>query len=374
MNQETIYDVIIIWAGAAGMFTAIHAPKSMSKLLLEKNKKIGVKVLMSGGERCNVSNIDIEPERDYFGLNTKSLYSVFKKFSNYDMMNFLEDRGVKTQIEDRGRIILASGKATELVALLEQELIKNNTEIAKNLGAEDIEIIPEWGFVVTAGWQKYTTKKVVVSSGGKSFSAVGTDGWGYRIAQKFGHTVNEPFKWLCGMVSREDLSEISGTTVFLDMILYDGAYPVYSEWDGSFLFTHFGVSGPMIYNAAVRLGEYMRSKWVSPENEAQFMRENISLKLSFKEESLTKKLAKFFELWGEIMEKTLHINDLRSWNEAKVTGGGVILDELTKNFESKLLPGLYMAWEVIDITGKTWGFNLQSAWSQGFIIGQSFHQ
>jgi len=130
--SENIYDIAIIGAGAAGMFTAINAPKNSSKILLEKNKKIGVKVLMSGGERCNVSNIDIEPERDYFGMNTKSLYSVFKKFSNYDMMSWLEDRGVKTQIEDRGRIILASGKATELVALLERELRKNNTEIILN--------------------------------------------------------------------------------------------------------------------------------------------------------------------------------------------------------------------------------------------------
>ncbi len=97
------------------MFTAISAPKNISKLLLEKNNKIGTKVLMSGGERCNVSNIDIEPERDYFGMNTKSLHAVFQKFSNYDMMGWLEDRGVATQIEDRGRIILASGRATELV-------------------------------------------------------------------------------------------------------------------------------------------------------------------------------------------------------------------------------------------------------------------
>lgn len=89
---QKIYDLIIIGAGAAGMFTAIHAPKDASKLILEKTKKLGTKVLMSGGERCNVSNIDIEPERDYFGKNTKALHSLFKRFSNYDMMDWLESR------------------------------------------------------------------------------------------------------------------------------------------------------------------------------------------------------------------------------------------------------------------------------------------
>lgn len=89
---------------------------------------------------------------------------------------------------------------------------------------------------------------------------MGTDGWGYRIAQKFGHTINEPFKGLCGMVTRENLADISGSTVFLDIELFDDEKLVYSEADGSFLFTHFGVSGPMIYNAVVRLGEYLREK------------------------------------------------------------------------------------------------------------------
>ena len=350
---QKIYDLIIIGAGAAGMFTAIHAPKELSKLILEKNNKIGTKVLMSGGERCNVSNIDIEPERDYFGRNTKSLYGVFGKFSNYDMMSWLEEKGVRTQIEDRGRIILASGRAIELVALLEKELLKNNTEIQLNRGAEDIIKREDGVFEIKSGEHLFLGKKVVVSSGGKSFASVGTDGWGYRIAEKFGHSLNEPFKGLCGMVTREDLSEISGSTVFLDITLYDDDKIVYSEAKGSFLFTHFGVSGPMIYNAVVKLGEYLRKKSISSEEEQHYIKEYISLKITFHPDSLTKKLEKFFMLSPENMEKVLHINDLRSWAEAKVTGGGVLVDELDKNFQSKIIPGLYFIGEVIDITGKT---------------------
>ncbi len=369
---KNIYDLIVIWAWAAGMFTAIHAPKTMKKLLLEKNNKIGIKVLMSGGERCNVSNIDIEPERDYFGKNTKAMYSPFKQFSNYDMIWFLEDRWVTTQIEDRGRIILASGKATELVDLLRKEILNNNTEIALNSWVESLEKQNDGSFKIISWSDTFYAKKVVISSGWKSYSSVGTDGWWYKVAQKFWHTINEPFKGLCGMVSRENMADISGTTVFLSIELYCWEELVYSESDGSFLFTHFWVTGPMIYNAAVRLWEYMRKSGVSPENEAAFIRDNISLKLKFIADSMTKKLEKFFTLWEEDMERTIHINDLRSWNEAKVTGGWVLLDELTKNFESKLVSWLYMIGEVIDITGKTWGFNLQSAWSQWYVVGQSF--
>lgn len=334
---------------------------------------------MSGGERCNVSNIDIEPERDYFWKNTKALHSLFKRFSNYDMIDWIESRGVQTHIEDRGRIILHSGRATELVDILQKELHKNNTEIRYNTPAEDVILRKDGVFEVytkspdswESGLTSFLTHKLVISSGGKSFASVGTDGWGYRIAQKFGHTINEPFKGLCGMVTRENLADISGSTVFLDIELFDDEKLVYSEADGSFLFTHFGVSGPMIYNAVVRLGEYLREKWISAEQEALYIKDHITLKIKFNEASLTKKLEKFFELSPEKMEIILHINDLRGWAEAKVTGGGVFLDELDKNFQSKLIPNLYFIGEVIDITGKTWGFNLQSAWSEGFVVGKS---
>ena len=156
-----------------------------------------------------MSNIDIEAERDYFGKNTKALHSLFKRFSNYDMINWLESRGVATHIEDRGRIILHSGRATELVDILQKELQKSNTEIRYNSPAEDIILREDGVFEIISGENIFLTKKLIISSGGKSFASVGTDGWGYRIAQKFGHTLNEPFKGLCGMVTQENLADIS---------------------------------------------------------------------------------------------------------------------------------------------------------------------
>ena len=373
--SEKIYDLAVIGAGAAGMFACIWAPKEMSKILLEKNEKIGKKVLLSWGERCNVSNVDIKPEEDYFGSNKKALYSLFKKFSNYDMIDWIESRWVKTHIEDRGRIILHSGKAQELLVLLESELKKNNTEIRCNFAVEDVE--KEWDIFIirkkeseTGQIQVLKAKRVVVSSGGKSFAQVGTDGWGFRLAKKFDIALSEPYKWLCGMITKEDLKELSGSTLFLEFQLFDDIKMIYSEY-GSFLFTHFGLSGPLVFNGVIRLWEYLREKWIV-EDDVTYIKDHINITLIFNNNHMTKRVRDFFNLSEENMGAQLRVNDLRTWAEAKVTGGGVLVDELDKNFQSKKVPWLYFIGEVLDLTGKTWGFNLQVAWSAGYVVGKSF--
>lgn len=363
-----LYDLAVIWAGAAGIFACIHAPKNMTKILLEKNDKIGKKVLLSGGERCNVSNIDINPEVDYFGKNKKALHALFSKFSNYDMIDWLESRGVKTHIEDRGRIILHSGKAQELVSLLDTELRKNNTQIVTNFAVEDVEKEGEI-FLIKSGENIIKAKKVVISTGGKSFAQVGTDGWGFRLAEKYGIALTEPYKWLCGLITKQDLKELSGSTLFLEFRLFDGKKLLYSEY-GSFLFTHFGLSGPLVFNGVIRLGEYLRDIWVI-ENETTYIKDHITIELVFNEEHMTKRVRDFFELREEKMSVSLEVNDLRTWAEAKVTGGGVMIDELNKDFECKKVPWLYFIGEVLDLTGKTGGFNLQVAWSAGYVVGKS---
>lgn len=364
-----MYDVAIIWAWASGIFAGIHAPKNLKKVLLEKNNKLWVKVLLSGGERCNVSNIDINPEEDYFWKNKKALLGLFKKFSNYDMMSWLEERGIETQIEDRGRIILKSWKSVELVNLLTSELQKNNCEIITNFPATRIEKNGDI-FTIYSEEKKIEAKKVIIATWGKSFAQVGTDGWGYKIAESFWIEVVTPYKWLCWLVTREDLSSISWSTLMLTLEIYDTNKLIYSEY-GSFLFTHFWLSGPLIFNGVLKIGEHLRNLGVWSDNEVSYIKENISIKLVFDTEKLTKRVEKFFELTEEKMDAILHINDLRSWSEAKVTGGWVLLDELSNTFESRKVPGLYFIGEVLDVTGKTGWFNLQSAWSEGYVVGKS---
>jgi predicted Rossmann fold flavoprotein len=376
MPQE-IYDIIVIGSGAAGMFACIHSPSSLKKLLLEKNNALGKKVLLSGGERCNVSNISIDPEEDYFGKNKKALFSLFKKFSNYDMISWLEERWVQTHIEDRGRIILHSGKSQELLILLQKELQNSNTEIRLNTPIIDVDKEGDIFKVFSEG-EVFYSKKIIISTGGKSFAQVGTDGWWFRMAEKFWIKLVEPYKWLCALVTRQDLSLLSGTTVFLEVQIYDDEREIYREY-GSFLFTHFGISGPLIFNGVLKIGEVLRDKWINTDTELTYMRDHIRVKLIFNEEHMTKKIRDFFGFdWTQrpVSEETglttwLDVNDMRTWAEAKVTGGWVELDELTNTFESKKIPGLYFIGEVLDLTGKTGWFNLQVTWSEGYVVGKS---
>ncbi|MDQ7009772.1 MAG: NAD(P)/FAD-dependent oxidoreductase [Candidatus Gracilibacteria bacterium] len=394
-----IYDVIIVGAGAAGLFAGINLPKKYKKLILEKNKNPGIKVLLSGGERANVSNMNIDIERDYFTQNKKALFSVFKKYNQWDIQSFFAENGINIIEEDRGRLILESGDSKELLNLLIKKAKDNKCEIKCNSDVKKIEPHPsplligkgiEHLFKIeTEDKQKYQAKNVIVSSGGKSFFQVGTTGEGYSFAKSFGLNIIEPTRALVGLSSKRDFKELSGSSLKLEIILKDKPSPqpsplkgegvdtkekiIYSEY-GPLLFTHFGISGPIVFNTGNALGEYLSSlKIESEQDKINYILENINIELKINPENSTKKINKFFEKELE-KDETIEfgLQDWRSWKEAKATGGGIDLNELDKNFMSKKAAGLYFIGEVVDVTGKTGGFNLQWAWSSGFICGRSF--
>ncbi len=366
-----MYDIIIIWWGAAGLFCSIFAPKNQKKIILEKNATLGKKVILSGGERCNVTNIDITPEDDYFGENIKAMHSLLAKFSNYDMIDWIEKRGITTCVEDRGRVILESGKSKDLLDLLLGESRKNNTEIRTLSDIAKIEKIDDIFLVHLASWEVIEGKNLVISTGGKSFSQVGTDGFGYTIAKQFDIEMVDPYRGLCGMVTREDLAELSGSTLDLTLSVFDGKKHLYDE-KGAFLFTHTGLSGPIVFNAVIKLGEHVRKLGFKESQQKAYFEEHITLRLTFNEASMTKRVHSFFELSDTKNEVILHLSDLKTWAEAKVTGGWVRLSELTNTFECKKIEHLYFIWEVLDLTGKTGGFNLQQAWATGYVCGRNF--
>ncbi len=384
--MQTHFDIIIIWAWAAGLFTSIESPAYLSKLILEKNKNPWVKVLLSGWERANVSNIDIDPQRDYFGQNKKALIGMFKKYNQFDTMWFFAENAVNIVEEDRGRLILESWDSRELLELLVKKSKENNSKIECNTSVVDIMKIGEKFEILSQNWTRYTCDKLVITTGWKSFSQVWTTGDGYKWAQNFGHTLITPHRWLCGLVTKKDLSEISWVScdVKLEVISILSNKTIYTEtWP--LLFTHFWVSGPIIFNAWVAIWEYINSLDLTefifhldfskiPENEKEdyiernFLKENISLKLTFDLQNTPKRIIKFFELVQENLDINLELQDYRTWKEAKVTGWWIKLDELTNNLESKLVSWLYFAWEILDITGKTWWFNLQFAWTSWHIV------
>jgi len=202
---------------------------------------------------------------------------------------------------------------------------------------------------------------------------VGTDGFGYVIAKQFGIEMTDPYRGLCGMVTREDLAELSGSTLDLTLSLFDDKKLLYDE-KGSFLSTHTGLSGPIVFNAVIKLGEHLRKLGIKESQQKSYFEEHITTKLTFNEESMTKRVKSFFGLDETVNDTVLHLQDLKSWNEAKVTGGGVKLSELNNCFESKKIENLYFIGEVLDLTGKTGGFNLQQAWATGYVCGRGFEK
>ncbi len=420
MNK--VYDVVIIWWGAAGLFAGICLDKKLSKVVLEKNEKPGIKVLLSGWERANVSNMDIDPERDYFTQNKKFLLSVFAKYTNWDIMSFFADAWVNIVEEDRSRLILESGDSKELLACLLKKLKENNCDLKNNHDVVDIEpitpsalsgsslhegakdIIPlvegdVWGtkiggveqlfIITTRDWKKYTAKNVILSSGGKSFSQVWTTGEWYTMSEKLGLSIVSPYRTLCGMATKRDLSEISWVSSVVDMKLVDrkwspqssgqlplslsGAKVIYREkWP--ILFTHFGVSGPIIHNCSNAVWEYLNKLWLEESEFEKYILDNLSLDISFDIENTAKRVVKFFELHDENLDINLELQNWRSWKEAKATGGWVDTDELDNYMQSKKHPWLYIIGEVVDVTGKTGWFNLQWAWSSWFVAAQGINK
>ncbi|MDC0506129.1 aminoacetone oxidase family FAD-binding enzyme [Candidatus Gracilibacteria bacterium] len=385
--MSKLYDVVIIGGGAAGLFAGICLDKKLSKIVLEKNEKPGIKVLLSGGERANVSNMDIEPERDYFTQNKKFLLSVFAKYNNWDIMSFFAEAGVNIVEEDRSRLILESGDSKELLACLLKKLKENNCDLKNN--HDIVDITPDGdGFIVSCiEGRKYKAKKVILSSGGKSFGQVGTTGEGYNMSEKLGLSLVTPYRTLCGMATKRDLSEISGVSSVVDMKLVDNSPNPFAKGEqdqvkskiiyqekGPILFTHFGVSGPIIHNCSNAVGEYLNKIGLQEEEFEKYMIENLSLDLRFDLENSAKRLVKFYELTEESLDVNLGLQNWRSWKEAKATGGGVDTAELDNYMQAKKQPGLYIIGEVVDVTGKTGGFNLQWAWSSGFVAAQGINK
>jgi len=370
-----IYDTIIIWAWAAGLFTGINLPKNQKKLILEKNKTPWVKILLSGWERANVSNVDIEAERDYFSQNKKFLLWVFAKYNNWDLQSFFALNWVNIVEEDRWRLILESWDSRELLNLLVKKVRENKCEIKWNCDVKSIKKLDKLFEIQTKDKQKFLAKNVIVSTGWKSFFQVWTTWEWYNFAKDFWLKIINPTRALVGLVTKEDLKELSWISLDLEVKLFDIKSPkriIYKEF-WPLLFTHFWVSGPIIFNTSNAIWEYLNKIWVEEKSFEKYILENLKLKLTFWSK-VPKRVEKFFNLISlEEKEIILNLQNWRSWKEAKATGWWVDLNELDKNFMAKKVYGLYFIWEVVDVVGKTWGFNLQWAFSSGYVCGKSFN-
>ena len=398
--------VIIIGGGAAGMMAAYQAAKCGNDVsLYEKNEKLGKKIFITGKGRCNVTNAcEIEELLDHVVTNKEFLYSGFYSFTNDAMMGLLEELGCPLKVERGNRVFPVSDHSSDVIAALQRGLRKENVDIYFNTTVKKILI--EDGIVTgvrLASGDTVKADKVVVATGGMSYQATGSTG---DVARKAGHKVTKLTPALVPFEIKEDyckqLMGLSLRNVAVTMTA-DGK-KVYDDF-GEMLFTHFGISGPVVLSASSYIGRYQGK-------ELKFI---IDLKPALNKEQLDHRVLKDFnktlnkdfvnsldhllpkklipvmiELSGipehkkvnEITKKErerfvsllkhleLTITGVRGFKEAIITQGGVNVKEIDPGtMESKKIKGLYFAGEVLDLDAVTGGFNLQIAWSTGYLAG-----
>lgn len=405
--------VIVVGAGAAGVFAAGAAAENCAEvLLLERNPKIGRKVLITGKGRCNVTHHTdaVDTLIQNIPGNGRFLYSAFSNFMPQDTVDFFEDYGVPLKVERGNRVFPQSDKAADIVDAMARYLADVGVQIKQ---ARVTELLTENGTVKgvkTESGEAFFSDRVILATGGKSYPKTGSTGDGYVLAQSVGHTVTPLRPSLSALRCREgfcsDCSGLSLRNVAITVYDTKTKKTIYTDF-GEMLFTHFGVSGPMILSASAHMREMQAERYtihldlkpaLSYEKlDARILRdfsENLNksisntlglllprsiipavlhragLRPSEKINQITKEQRT--RLAETVKNLTLTVMDFHDIKEAIVTAGGVKTSEVNpKTMESKLCRGLYFAGELLDCDGYTGGFNLQIAFSTGRLAGLS---
>lgn len=351
-----VYDVLIIWWGASGLFCSLFLPKELKKCIIEKTDKLGSKVLLSGWERCNLSNINLDTQSNYIGQSLKSLPSLFHQFGPEDMIQYLHGHAIETKIETNGRVLLKSWKAKQLVDFLVDESKRNDTDFLLSHEVHAITIADNHTFVVTTSVGVYLAKKIIVATWGMTYPQIGASPFAYEIAEQLWLSISSPHAALCGIETKEDMSLLSWNTVQALLTLYADNKVVYTNtW--SLLFTHWGISWPIVFDATL---------YIDGDVSKYF------LQIDFDLTSTSKKVIQSFKLAPGDTVRDFRISSLRPITEAKVSVWGILLKDLDQSFQSKKIPWLYFIGESLDITGKTWWYNLQWAWTSAYACAKKF--
>ncbi|MCX5785846.1 MAG: NAD(P)/FAD-dependent oxidoreductase [Elusimicrobia bacterium] len=408
-------DIIVIGGGPAGIMAAGRAGELGAKTtLIEKNTRLGIKLLLTGGGRCNVTNsAGVKEFIEAFGKNGKFLYRALSVFSNENLTAFLNSRGVPTRVDPDGKIFPSDDKAQSVLSALNGYLRHGKVNVACGLGAagillrggEEIEGVElSDGGIVRA-------KKIIIATGGMSYPKTGSTGDGYALAKKCGHTIVPLRPGLTALESDEPfIKDLQGLTLqnITIKILVNGRKAAAEK--GDLLFTHFGVSGPKLLvlsaiavdaladpgnkvELSLNLKPELTAAGLTGAIQNYFSGNGARLFASYLKAALPNSLAPVFErrcaidhtrqcasITGAERKKIaemfsdfrLHITRPRPIQEATVTRGGVNLAEINPlTMESRIVRGLYFCGEVMDLDGITGGYNLQEAFSTGYLAGQS---
>lgn len=407
--------VAVIGGGAAGMMAAYAAANSGHDVtLFEHNEKLGKKIYITGKGRCNLTNAcEVEDLFGHFSRNSKFLYSAVYRFDNQAVMDFFENHGMKLKVERGNRVFPQSDHSSDVIKTLTKALRRSGVEILLNADVKEILIQEAQvrGIVYDSGLkgQRFFCDAVIIATGGISYPSTGSDGSGWKMLQRLGHTLTDVRPSLIGMTTKETyIPQLQGLALKnISFLVKSGKRKVYEEF-GELLFTHQGISGPVVLTASSVISDkYLKE-------ELQF---EIDLKASLSEEQLDKRIRRDFtenqnrqiknalnkllpsklipviiSLSGIDPEKQVNsitkeerrillqllkhfpgtITGLGDMREAIITRGGIKVREVNPStMESKLVAGLYICGEMLDLDAVTGGFNLQIAWSTGYLAGNS---
>ena len=406
-----MFDVIVIGAGPAGMMAAGRSAELGNKtLLLEKTDSSGKKLLLSGNSRCNITNSceNVEDFMNNFSESGKFLRNAFSVFFNKELLRFFRKRGLDFKVEPGGKVFPITDKADDVLRILVKYVKDSRCQISYRKEVSGIVKEGDIFEITTKDNSAYSAKKVILATGGLSYPHTGSTGFGFHIAKIFGHTVIKPKPGLTGIILKNNfLKEWQGVS-FEDagVSVYSGDKLIHKD-RGEMIFTHFGISGPVILHMSHIVYDSLGSgKKVFLSVDFKPEVNHHELGVLFQEElkanparKITNVLKEFIparlvrrfleavpmdpdkklsqvskEETKAILEKLkgfkLIVESVRPIQEAMVTCGGISVKEIDpKNMESKIVKGLYFAGEVIDVDGRTGGYNLQAAFSTGWIAG-----
>lgn len=405
-------EVIVIGGGPAGMFAALFAARNGHKvILIEKNEKLGKKLYITGKGRCNITNAgDMEDLFDHVVSNPKFLYSAFYSFDNQMVISFFEEHGLSTKVERGNRVFPVSDHSSDVIAALQRALLSQKVEILLYTKVERLLVEEECiKGVVLSNKKELYADAVIVATGGLSYPTTGSTGDGYRFAEESGHRIKNTTPSLVPFEVKENwCRDLQGLSLKnIRIAIKKEKKTVYDDF-GEMLFTHFGVSGPVILSASAA---------IRPEEIEKGLSLFIDLKPALDEDTLDKRVLKDFEeaknkqfknavphlfpaklipvmieLSGIDPDKKVNeiskeerkdfvhliknleltITGTRGFKEVIITKGGVSVKDVNPStMESKLIRGLHFCGEVLDLDAYTGGYNLQIAWSTGYLAGIS---